>query len=51
VQGRKILGVDICGERARDFTGDERFTAQEADALNDHTNRELAEFLIPFVSF
>ena len=49
-QGRKIIGVDICGERARDFTGDERFTAQEADALNDSTNRELAEFLAPLAS-
>ena len=49
-QSRKIIGVDICGERARDFAGDERFTAQEADTLNDHTNRELAEFLAPLAS-
>lgn len=49
-QSRKIIGVDICGERARDFAGDERFTAQEADALNDRTNRELAEFLAPLAS-
>ena len=44
-QGRKIIGVDICGERARDFAGDEYHTVQEADALNDRINRELAEFL------
>ena len=41
----KIIGIDICGERARDFAGDERHTVQEADALNDRINRELAEFL------
>ena len=41
----KIIGVDICGERARDFAGDEHHTVQEADALNDRINRELAEFL------
>ena len=41
----KILGVDICGERARDFAGDEHHTEQEADALNDRLNCELAEFL------
>ena len=41
----KIIGVDICGERARDFAGDEYHTVQEADALNDRINRELAEFL------
>lgn len=41
----KIIGVDICGERARDFAGDERHTVQEADALNDRINRELTEFL------
>ncbi len=41
----RIIGVDICGERARDFAGDERHTVQEADALNDRINRELAEFL------
>ena len=44
-QGHKIIGVDICGERARDFAGDEYHTVQEADALNDRTNRELAKFL------
>ena len=49
-QDHRIIGVDICGERARDFAGDERFTAQEADALNDHTNSELAEFLAPLAS-
>ena len=43
--GHKILGIDICGERARDFAGDEHHTVQEADALNDRINRELAEFL------
>ena len=41
----KIIGVDICGERARDFAGDEYHTVQEADALNDRINRELTEFL------
>ena len=41
----KIIGVDICGERARDFAGDEHHTVQEADALNDRINRELVEFL------
>ena len=40
----KIIGVDICGERARDFAGDEHHSVQEADALNDRTNRELVEF-------
>ena len=44
-RGRKIIGVDICGERAQDFSGDEHHTVQEADALNDRTNRELVEFL------
>ncbi len=44
----KIIGVDICGERARDFAGDEHHTVQEADALNDRINRELAEFLRNF---
>lgn len=41
----RIIGIDICGERARDFVGDERHTVQEADALNDRINRELVEFL------
>ena len=44
-QNHKILGVDICGERARDFAGDEHHTVQEADARNGELNRELAEFL------
>ena len=44
----RIIGVDICGERARDFAGDERHTVQEADALNDRINRELVEFLQNF---
>ena len=43
--GRKILGVDICGERAHDFEGNEQHTAQDADALNNSLNRELVEFL------
>ena len=47
-QGRRIIGVDICGERARDFAGDEHHTVQEADALNDRINRELVEFLQNF---
>ena len=41
----KILGVDICGERAHDFEGDEHHTVQEADTLNSELNRELVEFL------
>ena len=45
---RKIIGVDICGERARDFAGDEHHSVQEADALNDRTNREMVEFLQNF---
>ena len=44
-KGRKILGIDICGERAHDFEGDEHHTVQEADALNSDLNRELVEFL------
>lgn len=44
----KIIGIDICGERARDFAGDEHHTVQEADALNDRINRELVEFLQNF---
>ena len=40
----KILGIDICGERARDFDGNEFYTVQEADALNNILNRELVEF-------
>lgn len=42
----KILGIDICGERARDFAGDEYHTVQEADALNNGLNRELAFFFV-----
>ncbi len=42
---RKILGVDICGERAHDFEGNEHHTVQEADVLNNSLNRELVEFL------
>ncbi len=47
-QGHKIIGIDICGERARDFAGNEQHSVQEADALNDRTNRELVEFLQNF---
>ena len=36
----KIIGVDICGERARDIED------SRADALNNGLNRELAEFLL-----
>lgn len=46
----KIIGVDICGERARDFAGDEYHTVQEADALNDRINRELSDFLTSLAS-
>ena len=46
----KIIGVDICGERARDFAGDERHSVQEADTLNDLTNRKLVEFLTSLAS-
>ncbi len=46
----KIIGVDICGERARDFAGDEYHTVQEADTLNSELNRELAEFLTSLAS-
>ena len=42
---RKILGIDICGERAHDFEGNEHHTIQEADTLNSELNRELVEFL------
>jgi len=42
---RKILGIDICGERAHDFEGNEHHTVQEADVLNNSLNRELVEFL------
>ncbi|WP_406537717.1 arginase family protein [Fibrobacter sp.] len=42
---RRILGVDICGERAHDFEGNEYHTVQEADTLNSELNRELVEFL------
>ena len=45
---RKIIGVDICGERAQDFSGDEHHTLQEADTLNDRTNQEQVEFLVKF---
>jgi arginase family enzyme len=41
----RILGVDICGERARDFSEDEHHTVQEADALNNELNRDLLDFI------
>ena len=41
----KILGIDICGERAQNFEGDANHTVQKADTLNDSLNRELVEFL------
>ena len=40
----RILGIDICGERARDIED------SRADALNSELNRELAEFLAPFAA-
>lgn len=44
---RQILGVDICGERAQEFTPIENGaqTAQEADELNSKLNQKLVEFL------
>lgn len=42
--GRKILGIDICGERSRDFEGNEQHSVQDADAINNELNRELVEF-------
>ena len=44
----KIIGVDICGERASDFAGDEHHSVQEADSLNDRIKRDLVEFLQNF---
>ena len=41
----KILGIDICGERAHDFEGDEFHSIQDADALNNALNCELVGFL------
>ena len=41
----KILGIDICGERAHDFEGDVNHTIQKADRLNNSLNRELVDFL------
>lgn len=40
----RILGIDICGERARDIED------SRADALNSELNRKLAEFLAPFAA-
>ena len=40
----RILGIDICGERARGIED------SRADALNSELNRELAEFLAPFAA-
>lgn len=42
---RKILGIDICGERSHDFEGNEHHTIQEADKLNSDLNCELVDFL------
>jgi len=42
---RKILGIDICGERAHDFEGDANHTVQKADSLNNSLNCELVDFL------
>ena len=44
-ESHKILGIDICGERAKDFEGDEHHTVQEADTLNNNLNSELVDFL------
>ena len=41
----KILSVDICGERAHDFEGDELHSVQEADSLNNSVNHELIKFI------
>jgi hypothetical protein len=43
--GRKILGIDICGERSHDFEGNEQHSVQDADELNNALNRELVNFL------
>ena len=43
--GRKILGIDICGERSHDFEGNEQHSVQDADTLNNALNCELVEFL------
>ena len=43
-KGHRIIGVDICGERAYDFEGNEQYTVSQADALNNRTNRELVDF-------
>ena len=43
--GRKILGIDICGERSHDFEGNEQHSVQDADVLNNSLNRELFDFL------
>lgn len=44
-KNHKIIGVDICGERARDFSGDEHHSIQEADTLNNELNRDLLDFI------
>jgi len=41
-KGHKIIGIDICGERARDIED------AHADALNSELNRELVGFLQNF---
>lgn len=40
----KIVGIDICGERAHDFEGNEHLTQQSADALNNELNKNLVDF-------
>ena len=41
----KILGIDICGERAHDFEGNAFHTVQNADSINNALNCELLIFL------
>ena len=41
----KILGIDICGERSRDFEGNELYSVHEADAINNTLNYNLVNFL------
>ena len=43
--GRRILGIDICGERAHDFEGNAFHTVQNADSINNALNCELLIFL------
>ena len=50
---RKIIGIDICGERALDFSPriNGAKTVQEADEMNNRLNRELVEFFQQLLSF